>query len=286
MIGKYDQIQQPEIIAEGYDYILFTNDIPEQRLGVWQIRNIPYKCDNNTKLARWVKTHPHILLKDYDVSLWHDCNVQVDEPKYFERINELISENVPIASMVHIYRHCIYDEAFEILYLNIDNINHVLHEVRFIKHNGYPSKNGLTETNCILRRHNEKKVRFFCEEWWHMINRFSKRDQLSCNYVAWKCGLEIKYILPSGYSTRNHPYVHCTNHIQKKNIDDVIWYGSLKDRFKKHVQKHYNRFVNSKPYSLEEYYSYLVIIILRKYYSMVSLKYKISTLIKQRNLNK
>lgn len=280
MTGQYDEVLQPKIIAEGFDYILFTNDYTEGKYGIWQVRNIPYHSSNNTKVARWVKTHPHLLLPEYDVSLWHDGNVQVDSIDYYCRINELISENVLMASMDHIHRQCIYDEAFEIMYLNIDSICHVLNEVCHIKHDDYPTQNGLIETNCILRMHQDQSVIEFCEGWWAMIDRYSLRDQLSCNYVAWKLGLDIKYILPQGFSTRNHPYIHCNKHQRKTTIDDVIWYGSLKDRFAAYVRKHYDKFIYSKKYSFKEYYSYIMIIIIRKYYSLVVMKYKLGTWLK------
>ena len=32
------------------------------------------------------------------------------------------------------------------------------------------------------------------EKWWEEIKNFSKRDQLSLNYVIWRTGIKIKYI--------------------------------------------------------------------------------------------
>ena len=281
MTGNYDELRQPTVIAEGFDYVLFTNDMPEQRIGIWQVRNIPYINRNNTRVARWVKTHPHVLLCEYDVSLWHDANVQVDKPEYFHQIKELISSKVLIASMDHIHRHCIYKEAFEIIYLNLDKMKKVLQEIAHIKHNGYPINNGLIETNCILRFHKDHKVIQFCENWWTMIDRYSSRDQLSFNYVAWKCDMDIMLILPQGSSTRNHPYIHCNMHQRRSTIDDIIWYGSIKDKFATHAQKYYIQFTSSKKYSIAEYYSYAMMYIIRKYYSLVEKKYKIATRIKK-----
>ena len=233
------------------------------------------------KLSRWVKTHPHILLGDYDVSLYHDCNVIVDKYDYYDRINELIEEGAQIAIMNHIHRHCIYEEGFEVLYINLDRVNRVMREMAHIKHEGYPVDNGLVEANCILRCHHNSQVIHFCEKWWYMIDHYAQRDQLSCNYVAWKLGLEINHILPPGYSTRNSPLIHCNKHQRKTTIDDVIWYGSLKDRFAKHAHNYYYCFINSKCFSPKEFYSYIMIIIIRKYYSLVSIKYKLSTQIKK-----
>ena len=281
--GNYDIIPQPTVIARDFDYILFTNDLPEQQLGVWQVRAVPIKALDNVKLSRWVKTHPHILLNDYDVSLYHDCNVIVDQYEYYDRINELIDEEAKIAFMNHIQRNCIYDEGFEVLYLNLAKVGTILSEMAHIKHDGYPINNGLVEANCILRRHHNSQVIQFCEKWWYMIDHYAQRDQLSCNYVAWKVGLDISYILPPDYSTRNSPMIHCNKHQRKTTIEDVIWYGSLKDRFAKQVRDYYNKFINSKNYSFKEYYSYIMMIIIRKFFALVVLKYKLGTWLKTRN---
>lgn len=274
--GDYDKLPQPIIIANDFDYILFTNDMPEQQFGVWQVRHIPYQNSNNVKLSRWVKTHPHILLKEYDVSLYHDGNVIIDNNAFYNRINQLIDENTLAAFMCHLYRHCIYEEGFEVISLDLDKIGKVLREIAHIKHDGYPPDNGLVEANCILRRHHDASVIKFCEEWWYMINHYAQRDQLSCNYVAWKCGIDIEYILPSGFNTRNHPYLHCNKRKNIQNIRKIIWW-SLKDQFCSHARKYYDRFVSSQSRSFQEYYSFLMVILIRKYYGIVSIKYRVST---------
>ena len=60
-----------------------------------------------------------------------------------------------------------------------------------------------------------------------------------------------------------------------------IWYGSIKDKFATHAQKYYSQFTSSKKYSIAEYYSYAMMYIIRKYYSLVEKKYKIATRIKK-----
>ena len=49
------------------------------------------------------------------------------------------------------------------------------------------------------------------EKWWNQIKNFSKRDQLSFNYVVWKTGIKIKYISKKfvfGYfHQNNHSYM-------------------------------------------------------------------------------
>ena len=38
LTGGYDQLKQPSVTDERFDYICFSNDIPKDRIGVWEIR--------------------------------------------------------------------------------------------------------------------------------------------------------------------------------------------------------------------------------------------------------
>ena len=281
MVGGYDNIAQPSVVAKDYDYILFTNDIPEQQLGVWCVRSIPYYNKDNTRIARWVKTHPHILLKDYDYSLWMDSNVQVDMPEFYSRIDELISCGSQIASMDHIERDCTYDEAYAIICYNLDKTNIVLKQIIAIKRNKYPRHKGLTETNCVLRQHNSTLVANFCDKWWYMINQYSRRDQLSFNYVTWKLNIDIDLVLPKGKNTRNHKYLHCVPHQKTINIEKTIWYTDISHLFRNKCKYLYNMFIEAKSNSLEEHTIFLAIIILHKYYDLIVIKYKYCTIAKK-----
>ena len=77
LVGNYDVLRQPLAIDESYDYICFSNDIKEERVGVWQIRPIPFKHKDKARLSRYVKILPHRALEDYEWSLWMDANIQI-----------------------------------------------------------------------------------------------------------------------------------------------------------------------------------------------------------------
>lgn len=277
MVGGYDNIAQPSVVAKDYDYILFTNDIPEQQLGVWSVRSIPYYNKDNTRIARWVKTHPHVLLSDYEYSLWMDSNVQVDVPEFYSRIDELIACGSLIASMDHLERDCIYDEAYAIIYYNLDRIGIVLKWLIALKRDKYPRHIGMIETNCVLRQHNSTYVAIFCNEWWNVIEKYSKRDQLSFNYVAWKLNIRIDLILPKGKNTRNHKWLHCIPHQKKLNIEKTIWHTDISHLFKIKCNTIFNNFIESKSHSLEELTLYYKIKIIHKYCDLVVKKYKYCT---------
>ncbi|MCD7978378.1 MAG: DUF616 domain-containing protein, partial [Tannerellaceae bacterium] len=76
LVGNYDSLSQPGIVCEEFDYICFSNNIKEQKIGVWQIRPIPFFHGNKTRLSRYVKLNPHIVLPNYIYSLWIDANIE------------------------------------------------------------------------------------------------------------------------------------------------------------------------------------------------------------------
>ena len=195
VVGNYDEIKQPLAIDSRFDYVLFSNEIKEKSLGVWQIRSIPYSNPVQTKIARWVKTHPEELLPDYEASLWVDSNIIIAQDFVYERFVEHFRKNTLIATMRHAFRNCVYDEMFNILCCRFEHEDVTLKWGRLLRKANYPQNNGLCETGVFYRRHSEAKVQEFDRIWWDCIERFSRRDQYSVNYALWKCGLKWDYYL-------------------------------------------------------------------------------------------
>ena len=214
-IGGYDNILQPEVIDERFDYFLFTNDVKEESVGVWQVRKVAYSNPDMTRIARYVKTHPEELLPEYEATLWMDANIQIVSSEIYERFIDLLHTDVDVASICHPYRVCIYDEAFEVSYSKkYGRLEHDLIAINWCHHiynEHYPIHNGLFETNILFRK-NKELVNKANDLWWKSIDIYSKRDQLSCNYVLWKYNLAIDYFLPKGEHAQSSDKVRYISH--------------------------------------------------------------------------
>lgn len=211
IVGGYDEILQPLVIDERFDYVLFSNDIKDSQVGVWQIRPIPYSNPDNTRVCRYVKTHPEELLKDYEVSVWTDSNVQVLSHYLYEKVVELDKQGVAISSMWHPERKCIYEEAFAVVNMMVEHEKVVVDWCHFLRKQKYPVNNGLCETNVMYRKHNEI-VRQIDELWWRCIENYSRRDQLSFNYVLWELGVPCHYFFGEGRNARNTEHMRLVMH--------------------------------------------------------------------------
>lgn len=203
MVGGYDEIMQPVVIDDRFDYILFSNDIKEDRVGVWQVRPIAYTNPDNTRICRYVKTHPEELLPGYDASVWMDSNIRIMTSAVYERIVELYESGSLIASINHPERDCIYDEAFEVMYIRYEQEHVVVDWCHKLRQEGYPKHNGLYETGVMFRAHTNEKIQAVDAMWWNCIEKYSKRDQLSFNYVLWRLGVKCDYFLDKTQCSRN-----------------------------------------------------------------------------------
>lgn len=211
IVGGYDEILQPLAVDERFDYVLFSNDIKDSQVGVWQIRPIEYSNPDNTRICRFVKTHPEELLKDYEVSVWIDSNVQILSSYVYERVVELDKLGVDISSMWHPARKCIYEEAFAVMNMMVEHERVVVDWCHFLRKENYPQNNGLCETNVMFRKHNEV-VRKIDELWWQYIESYSRRDQLSFNYVLWKLRVPCHYFFNEERNARNTEHMRLVTH--------------------------------------------------------------------------
>lgn len=211
LIGGYDAIQQPLVVDDRFDYVLFTDDARESKIGVWQIRKVDYTNANLIRIARYVKTHPMELLPDYECSVWMDANLQITSSYIYEKAIELYNSEALIASVQHPERDCIYDEIHQMVGQYFESDYMGLKWAHVLWKNHYPFHNGLHETNIVWRRHCDK-IQDFNAQWWDYINNYSHRDQFSFDYVLWKNNISCELVLPAGIHSANTEHIRFIVH--------------------------------------------------------------------------
>ena len=197
--GGYDDILQYDVLNSGWDYIFFTDNeqlIKKKRVGQWEIRPLVFNKQTNVKNARYHKINAHILFPNYEASLWLDANLIIKSKNVLDKINKLINSNAVISVPLHPERTCIYSEAEKIIELRIDYQNIVNTQMEILKNENYPTNNGLHETCIMFRKHNIMKSTL--DLWWDMVDKHSKRDQLSFDYAMWKNKIEVVPFYPKG----------------------------------------------------------------------------------------
>lgn len=223
LVGNYDDILQPVVIDDRFDYILFSNDIYESYKGVWKIKNIPEVVKNdNKRLSRYPKTHPETMLSEYKASLYIDANIQIMDTWVYNRCIELYNQNIEFAGIKLVFtgRDCIYEHAFDMCQNYYDHDYSVIKQCREMYKVGFPQHFGLNENNVIFRIHTQR-MKETDEEWWNWILNYSFRDQFSYMFCIWKHNIQLNYILPEGEDTRNGSHFRLVNHDGRKSVARV-----------------------------------------------------------------
>jgi len=191
--GDYDRLSNPKFITDGFDYICFT-DNKAMTSDVWDIRPLPKETEglSQVKKQRFVKINPHLLLSEYDMSIWVDGNVTLkgDLNKF---VKNVITSDCSVYVPKHPQRNCIYAEANVVVRMGKDKSDITIPQMEKYKKEGFPEKYGLLQSNIILRKHNKPDCIKLMECWFKELKNGSHRDQLSFNYASWK-NIDVKVI--------------------------------------------------------------------------------------------
>ena len=242
LYGERDDL--PPILSSvpEIDYICFT-DRPRKTFG-WDLRIIDPNLNDDNLNAKVFKILPHIYLQEYDYSLFVDANTVLTG-----RINDLIKKCLSGSNFVmwkHPERDDIYWEVATIMAHRRHGPEGLIEQVETYANAGIPRKSGLAEGSFIWRKHNEKTITSFMEQWWQHIKTYTSRDQVSLAYLMWCTGLRPS-VFPNQLGTsrdniyftkiphKNNPYgstITSNNYNQInlscsfKNADLIFLYNS------------------------------------------------------------
>ena len=194
--GNYDELQEisKNVFENNIDYYCFTNN-KNVKSNTWKVIYIEDFSLTNHMLNRKIKILGNELINDkYDILVWIDGNVVIKE-----KISKFLSEqcdlkNYSFCAFKHPDRNCIYDEGTACVRLKKDNKDIILKQLSFYEKDGYPRNNGLCEMGIFVRRNNDKIVQETMQLWYEMINKYSKRDQLSFMWCVKKRKLRLQVI--------------------------------------------------------------------------------------------
>jgi len=231
IVGNYDFYKIPLKLDSRFDYFVFTNQAIDN-LGFLNVRPLPYISNDNTRSARYIKTHPHTLLKDYDLAIWVDASIVITEDIY-SIIEDFKLSNCSIGAVPHPARSNVFQEAKACILTKKDNENIINSQINFYRNSKY-SGDVLIESGLMISNLKDKKIDKFFTEWWKLIDSYSKRDQLSFGFAAKKSGISIQYITERPNSIRNHPFFILMPHESSSEVDHRIINKAVKDLKGKH----------------------------------------------------
>lgn len=221
LTGGYDRLQQPLVTDPGFHYVCFGDHAGQD--GVWELREIPFEGSPVLR-ARWAKMHPHILLPEYDYSVFMDANLCISGAEFYSFIGD-----APVAILQHPERDCVWEEL-RYCYLK-DKVStcSAFRIHRMLR--GMPRHWGLAETNVLARKHNDSQIVDLDELWWRLLQESGgSRDQLVFTPALHTLGMEPGLLLGPGLNARNVPYIQYVNHplTGRENVPGKLNWANLK----------------------------------------------------------
>ena len=202
--GGYDVPLVHETLDPEIDYYLFT-DQPVPDMGFWRVRSIDYYHPDPVRRARYVKTHPHVLLPEYDLAIWVDSNVLIRGDLLAILRQGTCGSEACIFGIEHPHRQCMYEEARILIEMGKDSAKTIERQIQTYRDAGFPENLGLVETNLLAADLRNPATADLFRTWWGELVKFSRRDQLSINYALWSRGHRFSSLLHEGHSLRSHP---------------------------------------------------------------------------------
>ncbi len=217
--GNYDSIKLPERLDDRLDYVLFT-DVPVPDTGIYQVKPITYCHEDATRAARFVKTHPHMLLRDYDIAIWVDASIMILGDLY-PMVEGFLASGKAVAAIPHPRRISIYEEVDACVRQGKDDPETMRAQADHYRSGGFVH-NDLLESGLMMFDLRNDRIRTFLDSWWTEIDRFSKRDQLSLNYALVKSGLDPHWLTERPNSLRDHPLFALVPHGAGDGLENML----------------------------------------------------------------
>ena len=190
LFDGYDNLRLPPADLQ-CDFFCFTDD-PALSIEGITCRVWPRKHEDPTRDSRMVKILSHLVLPEYDYTLWVDASVEL----HFNDPRLLIEQHLmshELALLEHPYNDNIYKELERCLSSGKDCPQLMQAQVRAYQAEGVPESTGMVATGALLRKNSSPMIIQLNEAWWNEVCQFSRRDQLSFNPVIWR--QKMKYAL-------------------------------------------------------------------------------------------
>ena len=146
------------------------------------------------RASRRAKLRPHQYFPDAEWSLWLDNKSRLRRDPHEVLAAVRAQGDADFFAFRHFRRDCVYDELQTAWENGLDDHAILKERLRTYRAEWMPRHAGLIEGHFLLRRHNAPALVRFGERWFEHVLRFSRRDQISFPYLAWKLGLGYETI--------------------------------------------------------------------------------------------
>jgi hypothetical protein len=233
LIGSTELLNEQSVAASSDIPFICLSDNPDRRSETWEVRPVsPLFEMDLVRSQRALKLLPHKYLPDFDASLYIDNGVLLSKAP-----EDLIAEHFPASGFClpeHSFRSTVVDEFLAVSDHGLDDPSRIFEQLnQYSLHDPEVLQEKPYWTAILLRDHRNPAVRGALELWWAHVQRYSRRDQLSLNYVLRRCGLTPNVLSIDNYHSSYHSWPHKTPaHQPTRTHRPLAAYGTLSARIR------------------------------------------------------
>lgn len=169
ILGPYDDLKEPTIKSDGWDYILYTDQ--DFTSDIWEVRKIEVDGDPQ-RMARKIK----ILFNEFiehEESFWIDAafHIKTDLNVFWDRFFK-----PPFCVPAHPLRNCIYREIESCIANNRGNKEELIHQRETYRKEGVKPLQGIITSGVMMRNRDSIEL---CKDWYQELSQYSVRDQVA-----------------------------------------------------------------------------------------------------------
>lgn len=189
LVGGYEALnEQPAARGSDLDFVCLTDD-PALASDTWRmVRVEPSWPTDHVRTARQLKILGHPAVDRYERSIWIDNSVVLRRDPSF-----LLDEvhRVPLAMLGHWERRSVLEEFEAVLDLGYDDPGRVREQLNAYALDAPEVLDEAPYATTVLVRRRSASVAGAMRLWMDQVLRYSRRDQLSVNYVLRRTGLAV-----------------------------------------------------------------------------------------------
>jgi hypothetical protein len=190
--GGKDVLKDPINYHKSHDvdFFCFTDDkLLKSNVYKVIVHNPP--GEEEVKKSKYIKILGCDQINKFDISIWHDGNIQI----HCDQIKELIAYlgEADFATFKHPKRDNVFDEIIACIRFN--KANQMILSKQFLAYYflNASKKSILYEAGIFIKKNGKNKI--FLDLWWMHVYKYSIRDQIPLGFLAQKQNPKI-HILP------------------------------------------------------------------------------------------
>jgi hypothetical protein len=193
LMGQYEQLNEQPVAGEtDVEFVCFTDD-PELRSDSWTIRLIEPRFPlDSIRSARYIKVLGPTLLTEYDETLWIDNSVRLRSSP--DAVLDSWLAGADLAIPTHSYRSTVIGEFDTVATDGYDDPARVYEQLIHYSTLRDATLQERPYWTALLARRRVPLVDSTMSLWYDHLLRYSRRDQLSINFVIGAVGVMVNRV--------------------------------------------------------------------------------------------